>query len=193
MNKKQTTTSGLEWTIMWGLSQRLKHDKHHRDYLLITIGCYFGLRITDLLSLRWEDLLEKDKFILSEQKTNKPRRITINPRVTEAVNYCYHQMKAVNHHYPNGYIFSNRWGSPVTVSYINKRLKVIFTKYNISVKNASSHTLRKTFGKRIYEADGKSERALVYLSEIFSHSSIAITRRYIGITDEQIADVYLSL
>jgi site-specific recombinase XerD len=91
------------------------------------------------------------------------------------------------------FIFSNRWGGQLTISYINKRLKFIFKKYNVVVRNASSHTLRKTFGKRIYEADNRSERALVYLSDIFSHSSISTTRRYIGITQEAIADMYMNL
>jgi hypothetical protein len=53
--------------------------------------------------------------------------------------------------------------------------------------------LRKTFGKAVWERDGRSERSLIYLSEIFSHISIATTRRYIGVTEKQIADVYLKL
>lgn len=59
MKKKQTATSGMEWNIMLGLTQRLKQHKEYRDYLLITVGCYFGLRIGNLLSLRWCDLLDK--------------------------------------------------------------------------------------------------------------------------------------
>ena len=90
-------------------------------------------------------------------------------------------------------MFANQWGGSVTVSYVNKRLKYLFTRYRVIVKNPSSHTLRKTFGKHVYESDNKSERALIYLSEIFSHSSITITRKYIGITQEQIADVYMSI
>lgn len=193
MRKKQTATSGMDWNSMLGLTQRLRQDKLHRDYLLITMGCYFGLRIGDLLSLKWEDIIEKDELFINEQKTKKPRKITINPKVIEAINFCSNEQKLKNKFTLNGFVFSNRWDGPVTISYINKRLKVIFKKYNVNVKNPSSHTLRKTFGKRIYEADAKSERALIYLSEIFSHSSIAITRRYIGITQEQIADMYLNL
>lgn len=193
MRKKQTTTSGMEWNTMLGLTQRLKRDKLYRDYLLITIGCYFGLRIGDLLLLRWEDLIEKDEFVLTERKTKKSRHITVNQNVIYAINFCSNELKFKNVYNSRDYIFANRWGSPITISYVNKRLKTVFTKYHVLVKNPSSHTLRKTFGKRVYESDNKSERALVYLSEIFSHSSIAITRRYIGITQEQIANVYLQL
>lgn len=193
MKKKQTTTSGMDWNTMIGLTQRLKQDKMYRDYLLITVGCYFGLRIGDLLSLRWNDLLNQDELVITEQKTKKNRKITINTKVSEAINLCSNKQKSKGIFNDNGYIFSNRWGGSITISYVNKRLKVLFKKYHVNVKNASSHTLRKTFGKRIYESDNKSERALVYLSEIFSHSSISTTRRYIGITQEHIADMYLSL
>jgi integrase len=193
MKRKQTATSGMEWNSMLGLTERLKRDKQYRDFLLITIGCYFGLRVGDLLTLKWADLQDRDELVLTEHKTGKPRRITINPRVTEAINFCSNKLMLSGYPHPDNYIFSNRWGAPVSISYVNKRLKVIFKKYHVNVKNPSSHTLRKTFGKRVFESDNKSERALVYLSEIFSHSSIAITRRYIGITQEQIANVYLQL
>jgi len=181
----------MEWNTMIGLTQRLKQDNKYRDYLLITVGCYFGLRIGDLLSLRWCDVMDKSELVLTEQKTGKIRKITINRKVSDAINQCLNKhQKGFNLETP---LFANRWGSGLTISYVNKRLKAIFKKYDVRVQNPSSHTLRKTFGKRVYEADNKSERALVYLSEIFSHSSISTTRRYIGITQEQIADMYLSL
>ena len=193
MKKRQTTTSGLEWNTMIGLTQRLKQDKLCRDYLLILIGSYFGLRVGDLISIRWIDIIGKTELVLVEQKTKKTRRITINPNVSQAVKLCSNELILKNEFNENAYIFSNRWGGQLSISFINKRLKYILKKYNVTVKNASSHLLRKTFGKRIYESDNKSERALVYLSEIFSHSSISTTRKYIGITQEAISDLYMNL
>jgi integrase len=187
--KTDRSTSGMDWNSMLGLKQRLEKDKQYRDFLLITLGCYFGLRIGDLLCLRWSDLKDKQEFIVTEQKTGKFRKITINPAVTEALNFCSKELRIES----DTFIFSNRWGEKITVSYINKRLKLIFRKFNVQVKNPSSHTLRKTFGKRIFEADARSERSLIYLSEIFSHNSISTTRKYIGITEERISDIYLSL
>jgi integrase len=189
LQKRDRSTSGMEWNTMLGLKQRLQKDKQTRDFLLITLGCYFGLRIGDLLSLRWNDIRGKSEFSLTEQKTKKSRKITINPSVIEALNLCSKELKLET----NPYIFSNRWGDKISVSYVNKRLKLIFKKYNVKVQNPSSHTLRKTFGKRIFESDSRSERSLIYLSEIFSHNSISTTRRYIGITEERISDIYLSL
>ena len=62
------------------------------------------------------------------------------------------------------------------------------------MKNDTSHSHRKTFGRHIVEMAGAdAERALIKLSEIFSHSSTAITRRYLGLKDEEISEVYASL
>lgn len=51
---------------MTGLCHRLKEDKLYRDYLLILIGCFFGLRISDLLQLRWQDVVDKTEVIIIE-------------------------------------------------------------------------------------------------------------------------------
>lgn len=93
----------------------------------------------------------------------------------------------------DNYIFTNRKRKRISIQYINRRLKWIFGKYRVKTDNPSSHTLRKTFGKRVYEVNDKSESSLIMLSLVFSHSSLAITQRYLGITQEQIQDVYLSL
>lgn len=193
MARRQTSTSGMDWNTMLGLQQRLRRDKLYKDYLLITLGCYFGLRIGDLLSIKWTDVLEKEQFTLIEQKTKKNRTITINQNVTQALFFCSNELKLKDPHILSRYIFTNRWGDKITVSYINKRLKALFSKYQVKVKNPSSHTLRKTFGKRVFESDDRSERSLIYLSEIFSHNSISTTRKYIGITQEKIDNIYLNL
>jgi integrase len=193
MSKGKTTTSGMDWNTMIGLTDRLKRDSLDRDYLLIILGCYFGLRISDLLSIRWDDVLEKEELVIIESKTKKRRLITINPRVKEAIQHCHTKIQIDNSHWKGEYVLSNQWGGKISVSYINRRLKLIFKKYNVKVQNPSSHTLRKSFGRRIWDSDNQSERSLIYLSEIFNHSSTTVTRRYIGITEEKIADVYLNL
>lgn len=192
MNTK-TTTSGLDWNSMHGLLVRLKRDNKYREYLLITTGCYFGLRISDLLNLKFIDVLNKDEFIVTEKKTNKVRKITINSFVKESIEYVADQKKRNGVFDIDGYLFANRLDKKITVQFTNLMLHQTFKDYNVRVQNGSSHSLRKTFGKRVWENDNKSERALIYLSEIFSHSSIGTTKRYIGITERQIADVYLKL
>ena len=189
----RTTTNGLDWNVMLGLTHRLKQDDNLKFYLLILTGCYFGLRAGDLLNIRWCEVINKDDFTLKEQKTGKLRKITVNLAVKEALAHVSRELTKVGRYEEEGYVFANRWGEPLSISYVNKQLHKIFPKYNVRVQNPSTHTLRKSFGRRVWEMDGKSERSLIYLSEIFSHSSIATTRKYIGVTERQIADVYLKL
>jgi integrase len=189
----KTTTNGMEWNTMLGLLVRLKNDGKLREYLLIATGCYFGLRIGDLLNLKWNQVLDRDEFNITEGKTGKHRKITLNRSVKEAINYVADTLTRQGVFNPDGYMFCNKQGGKFLRQFANHLLSEVCTEYNIKVQNPSSHLLRKTFGKRCWESDGKSERALVYLSEIFSHSSLAVTKRYIGITDKVIADVYMKL
>ena len=190
---KRTTCSGLEWDSMLGLLNRLKKDKRYKDYMLIGIGSYFGLRANDLLNLKWSDVLNKDEITVVEKKTGKNRLITISPNAKEIIEFVSNDLMRGDRLNSDAFVFANSKGGKLSIQYINRRLHETFKTYNIKVQNGSTHTLRKTFGKRVWEMDGKSERSLIYLSEIFSHSSIAITKRYIGITQKDIENIYLNL
>lgn len=187
---KTTTCSALEWNTMLGLADRLKADGLYRDHLLILVGSHVGLRISDLLALRWGDFDNADELVIQEGKTKKVRTIRINTRVRESVSLCRNQMVVTD---PDQPLFANRSGDAIGISYVNKRLKWIFSRYRVKTQNASSHTLRKTFGMRVYQMHGESDKALVFLSEVFGHASTATTRRYLGITQQQIAELYMDL
>ncbi len=193
MKNRKTTTSGLDWNVMLGLSMRLFQDNLYREYLLVIIGCHFGLRISDLLKIKYSDIIGKTELMLTEHKTGKQRKITINPKVNEAVKVVAERLTMDGKFVNEDYIFANRWGGIMSITFANRRLSYIFSRYQVKVQNPSSHTLRKTFGKRVYEGNNKSEAALLYLSEIFNHSSLGQTKKYIGITEQQIADVYMNL
>ena len=53
------------------------------------------------------------------------------------------------------------------------------------------HSLRKTFGRQVYNMNSdNAELALVKLMELFNHSSVAITKRYLGLRQEEILQTY---
>jgi integrase len=109
MTKRQTTTSGMDWNTMLGLSDRIKRDQEYRDYLLITMGCYFGLRIGDLLSLKWCDVINKEELVIQESKTKKSRTISFNEKVVEAINLCSNELRSKDSHWNSEYVFAHRW------------------------------------------------------------------------------------
>ena len=79
---------------------------------------------------------------------------------------------------------------------INRHFKAIKVKYQLKINNFSTHSLRKTWARKVYEnenAQGRGDMALLKLSELMNHSSPAITRRYIGLRQEELGEVYDTL
>lgn len=184
----------MDWNEAMQLINHLYEDGHYRDSLLIASGCYLGLRISDLLQLRWKDLLPED-FTITEKKTGKTRTLRVNPSLQRIAASC---RKALGRPAEDSYIFvAEGKDLPVSRQAVDLMLKQAKIKYRVkSAKVFSSHTLRKTFGRRVWlqECDkGHGEQALLLLCDVFGHSSIAITKRYLGIRQEEILSVYDSL
>jgi integrase len=72
-------------------------------------------------------------------------------------------------------------------------LKKLVGRINVRGVNVSNHTMRKTFARSLWENTGENDAALILLSEILGHSSTAITRIYLGITDDEISKAYKTL
>jgi integrase len=194
MSKKgtKTTTSYMEWNDFVSLITRLEKDEEYKMSLLISIGVFTGLRISDLLTLKYSDFMGKDILKLTEKKTKKERSIKINKDLREIVERIVSKIKPENLDSP---IFQNRFNTkPIDKSYVNVKLKEVIKKYRIKVGgNISTHTFRKTLGRRVMEVNNYSNESLVLLMELFGHSSMSITKRYLGIREQEIHDVYDSL
>ena len=91
-----------------------------------------------------------------------------------------------------GEVFKSQKNVVISTQHLNTLLKDAFINL-LPTHCISSHSLRKTFGRRIYENHNRSEEALIYLSELFNHSSSSTTRTYLGIKKEELNNIYLSL
>ena len=60
------------------LIRKLAKDENYKMSLLIALGCFTGLRISDILALRWEQILNTEEFTITEKKTGKRRTIRLN-------------------------------------------------------------------------------------------------------------------
>ena len=119
----------------------------------MAIGSYTGLRISDILKLRWDDILEKDLIEVIEKKTGKFRRIKMNPNLIDTIQRIFSQINIVN---IDNFVFLNRFGnSTISIQYVNKKLKTIAKKYTIcrNPELIKSHSLRKSFGRRVFDLD----------------------------------------
>ena len=152
------------------------------------LGCFTGLRISDILALRWKLILNVEEFTIVEKKTGKKRTIRLNGKLQKHIQECYKQINPIGVNAP---ILVSQKGTTYTIQAINRMLKQIKTKYKVKAKNFSCHSLRKTFGRQVYNMnDTNSELALVKLMELFNHSSVAITKRYLGLRQEEILQTY---
>ena len=190
MSLKYSTTTAdyLVWSDAMNLIRKLAKDGNYKISLLIALGCFTGLRISDILALRWKQILHVEEFTIIEKKTGKKRTLRLNPQLQQHVAECYEHIQPLGINAP---ILVSQKGTIFTVQRINVILKEIKKKYRVKVKNFSCHSLRKTFGRQVYTMSGENaELALVKLMELFNHSSVALTKRYLGLRQEEILETY---
>lgn len=189
---QRTTTGAMDWDDFRSLIAKMERDGEYKYCLMMTIGVFTGLRISDLLQLRFSQFENGDILTVQEKKTKKIRRIKINPDLKSIVQRIKGKMGVTDSGQP---IFLNRYGTkPIDKSWVNVQLKKYFKKYDVEIDgNISSHLFRKTLGNRVLKLHNYSGEAVILLMELFGHSSPAITKKYLGIRERQIHDVYDSL
>jgi integrase len=164
-----------------------------RNYCLFTLGINSGLRISDLLKLKISDVLDeggkiRERITLREKKTNKTKNFPISEVARKAIGeYLKTRIYDINEPFflsqktKNGKISLQR---DQAYKIINNAARSIGIKERIG-----THTLRKTFGYHAYQAGVSIE----VIQKLFNHSAPSITLRYIGITQDDMDNVYLNL
>ena len=185
---KYQTSDYMEWDVMLSLIRKLYRDGNYRMSLLIGCGCFFGLRISDILTLTWYMLLDDDKFTLNEKKTNKRRVVKINADFQQHIKQCHDALGIKNDS-------EKCFLSQKKVAYSTQRINVLFKeikrKYNLKIEHFSTHTMRKTFGRKVFESAGENANmALMRLSELFNHSNVSVTKIYLGIREKELLETY---
>lgn len=188
------------------VSRYLKGQGRWRDNMLFIVGINFGLRVSDLLSLRFADLINedfafRDRFPIFEKKTRNTRKVkknryvTVNRAVIEAVTEFLEHTPGVK---LSDYMFrslsNNSKGAnkPMSRQAADEMLKGVARELGLGNKMAT-HSLRKTFAYHQMVMSGNDPRKLLLLQKMFGHSSAAQTLDYIGITGEEIDEAYRKL
>ena len=188
INHRYQTSDYMEWDVMLSLIRKLYRDKNYRMSLLVGCGCFFGLRISDIRSLTWEMLLSDDKFVINEKKTGKRRVVKINADFQKHIRQCHDALHITN---DNEKCFLSRKKMVYSTQRINVLFKEIKKKYNLKIEHFSTHTMRKTFGRKVFESAGENANmALMRLSELFNHSTVSVTKIYLGIREKELLETY---
>ncbi len=175
----------------------MRGESNYRDLLLFTLGINTGLRISDILALKWSSFLNGGKLLKVESKLNvveiktkKVKTFMLNRSVVEALKLYYDSLDSVN---PDDPVFSSRKsdkGSPRALSRVGAWMLLNRYAHMVGLNDGiGTHTLRKTFGYHLYKRGVNLE----HIQKMLNHSSPAITLRYIGITQEQLNDIYVEL
>lgn len=188
------------------ISRFLIQKKRYRDNMLFIVGINFGLRISDLRTLRFSYLINddctfRDRFAILEKKTKNTRKrkknryITINTAVVEAITLYLENTPGVC---LSDYMFrsiSNNGANknePISKQAVDSMLKSLARELGLGNRMAT-HSLRKTFAYHQMVMSGNDPRKLLLLQKMFGHSTAAQTLDYIGITSEEIDDAYRKL
>jgi integrase len=185
-----TTADYLPWNEAMMLVKKLFRDGRYRDSMMVATGFMTGLRISDILRLTFSDILSNEILTINEKKTGKRREIPLSKDYKKHVEDCFKALGLSDSTKP---MFLSYQGSVITIQMVNKTLHGLKDRYNLSVEHFTSHSLRKTFARRIYDTATDREYALIKLGSVLGHSNVSITRRYLGIKREEILDCYAAL
>ena len=161
-----------------------------RNYTLVILGSNTALRISHLLSLRWDDVYDFESrsfrihVTVSEKKTKKKKTFRLNKSALKA-------LKIFFKHRTSPYIFSNgrKHDRPINRVTAWRIITKAVAALHIPGKIAC-HSLRKTLG---YQAWKSGRVPLAIITQIYNHSSYEVKKRYLGITQDDLDDAYMAV
>lgn len=165
--------------IIEGIKQYLRL-RSMRDYLFFCFGIYSGLRVSDLIKLR-VGMVKGTHVVIEEGKNKNKKKFIIHPSIKEDLK------KFIAGKRDDEFLFASRQvktksklrGLPIDRSTAYKMLNKAAKEFGL--QEIGCHTMRKTWGYRLYRQDPHN---LALLMEMFGHSHSSITLRYIGITQD---------
>lgn len=166
------------------------HKGQLRNYVLVVMSIHTALRISDLLRLRWDDVYDFERkrihtsITIIEKKTHKVKVIALNGSIVGALilyaGACVKQ---------GGFLIVNtRTNKAISRIQAYRIIRSAAEALNFQ-NRVSCHSLRKTFGYHAW----KSGVSPTIIMEIYNHSSFAVTRRYLGVSQDDKNEVYLKL
>ena len=171
------------------LSEYFLRRKEYRDNALLVVGVHTALRISDLLKLRWSDIYDdkhaefRRHISLVEHKTGKQKIIALNDEAVAA-------LKRILPMRNSPYIFASRTGNgPISRAQAWRIIRNAATAVGIQGQ-ISCHSLRKTWGYHAWTSQAVSP---VVIMKIYNHSSYEVTKRYLGIEQDELDQAYRAI
>lgn len=167
-------------------------QKNIRNAVMIDFGIYTALRISDILNLRWRDVYNFktqqyfSHLFVQEKKTGKMNVIALNANLIQSLELYRSNLQLSE----DDYLFtkSKNHSQPLSRSQAFRIVKRA-AEESIHADHVSCHSLRKTFGYHAW----KQGTPPALLMDIYNHSSYKITKKYLGIEQDERDSVFLTL
>lgn len=141
----------------------LKQNKYNHIKPIIIFALYTGMRIGEILSLKWEQIDLKDNYInILKSKSGKERKIPIAEKLKEEIEEIEKKSE---------YVFVN---SETQKPYTTIKHSFLSLMNQAKIENFTFHSFRHTVATRLVE----SGVDLLIVQEIMGHSNIQTTMRY---------------
>ena len=174
------------------IKNQLRGQCRFRDLFLFVVGINTALRISDLLTLRIDHFIDEQKrvrqrFWIHEQKRGKRHEVVLNNSIRETFEEYLTAYPGVDQD-PDHFIFFNTKANDFSASIRRGQAWKSITSIcrEVGVRgNFGTHSLRKTWG---YHARMQGVDLALIMHQL-NHESIAYTKRYLGITDDELQAV----
>ena len=158
----------------------------YRNRCILELLYSTGLRISELVGLKLEDMSLDDSLIKVMGKGRKMRVVPLNDITTDYMKgYIENIRPSMLKKTQTDYIFLNNHGKPITRQAVFKMIKSRAESVGIK-KNISPHTLRHSFATHMLQ-NGADIR---FIQELLGHSDVATTEIYTHIANETLKKDY---
>jgi integrase/recombinase XerD len=166
----------------------LSTNEGHRNKAILETLYSCGLRVSELVNLKFSDLYLDEGFMRVLGKGNKQRLVPISKTVDKEIN-IYLDHKRNHQDIQKGfedYVFLNRRGKNLTRVMIFTIIKNLSKSAGIT-KNISPHTFRHSFATHLMEG-GADLRAI---QDMLGHESISTTEIYLHLSKSALREAIL--
>ena len=175
--------------ILKALDDAVGLSAPHRQYFLVFVLLYTGMRISEALSLRYSDIRDDviyvdRQYYMGEMKPPKygsKRQIPMHEELKRAfqIHKAWHEQEMVSNGYETDYVFTTSSGQLYHVSSVHKALMRFYKKIGVPYK--SMHTYRATFCTQLCRCGVPLEVA----SKLLGHKSMEVTAKHYALVRQE--------